>query len=44
MDSVFDEDAEKTEVTGNKRKDMNSSDTAEASGTKKKLKTDKADW
>lgn len=43
MDSVFDEDAEKTEVTGNKRKDMNSSDTAEASGTKKKLKTDKAD-
>jgi len=48
MDSVFDvEDAEETKnVAGNgiKRKGVNSSDTADASGTKKKFKTDKVDW
>uniref|UniRef100_A0A671QVN9 Tyrosyl-DNA phosphodiesterase 2 n=1 Tax=Sinocyclocheilus anshuiensis TaxID=1608454 RepID=A0A671QVN9_9TELE len=45
MDSVFDvEDAEETkDVSGNKRKGVNSSDTAEASGTKKKFKTDQMD-
>ncbi|KAK9957426.1 hypothetical protein ABG768_011673 [Culter alburnus] len=45
MDSVFDvEDAEETkDVSGNKRKEMNSSDTADISGTKKKFKTDKVD-
>ncbi|XP_048057271.1 tyrosyl-DNA phosphodiesterase 2 [Megalobrama amblycephala] len=45
MDSVFDvEDAEETkDVSGNKRKGMNSSDTADTSGTKKKFKTDKVD-
>lgn len=46
MDSVFDvEDAEETkDVSGNKRKGLNSSDTADTSGTKKKFKTDKVDW
>lgn len=46
MDSVFDvEDAEETkDVPGNKRKGVNSSDTADTSGTKKKFKTDKVDW
>jgi len=48
MDAVFDvEDAEETKnVAGNgiKRKGVNSSDTADASGTKKKFKTDKVDW
>ncbi|XP_067267143.1 tyrosyl-DNA phosphodiesterase 2 [Chanodichthys erythropterus] len=45
MDSVFDvEDAEETkDVSGNKRKGMNSSDAADTSGTKKKFKTDKVD-
>ncbi|CAM4632971.1 unnamed protein product [Leuciscus chuanchicus] len=45
MDSVFDvEDAEETKnVPGNKRKGVNSSDTADTSGTKKKFKTDKVD-
>ncbi|ROK35773.1 Tyrosyl-DNA phosphodiesterase 2 [Anabarilius grahami] len=45
MDSVFDvEDAEETkDVSGNKRKGLNSSDTADTSGTKKKFKTDKVD-
>lgn len=45
MDSVFDvEDAEETkDVSGNKRKGMNSSDSVDTSGTKKKFKTDKVD-
>ncbi|XP_043073886.1 tyrosyl-DNA phosphodiesterase 2 isoform X2 [Puntigrus tetrazona] len=46
MDSVFDveEDAEETkDVSGNKRKEMNSSDTADTLGTKKKFKADKMD-
>ncbi|RXN22268.1 tyrosyl-DNA phosphodiesterase 2 [Labeo rohita] len=42
MDSVFDvEDVEETkDVSGNKRKEVNSSDTADTSGAKKKCKTD----
>ncbi|KTF81513.1 hypothetical protein cypCar_00035375 [Cyprinus carpio] len=45
MDSVFDvEDAEETKaVSGNKRKEVHSSDPADASGTKKKFKADKMD-
>ncbi|XP_018979419.1 tyrosyl-DNA phosphodiesterase 2-like isoform X2 [Cyprinus carpio] len=45
MDSVFDvEEAEETKaVSGNKRKEVNSSDPADASGTKKKFKTDQVD-
>lgn len=46
MDSVFDvEDVEETkDVSGNKRKEVNSSDTADTSGTKKKCKTDQMAW
>ncbi len=46
MDSVFDvEDAEATkDVSGNKRKEVNSSDSADISGTKKKFKTGQMDW
>ncbi len=46
MDSVFDvEDAEETkDVSGNKRKEVDSSDSADTSGTKKKLKTGQMDW
>ncbi len=46
MDSVFDaEDAEETkDVSGNKRKEVNSSDSADTSGTKKKFKTGQMDW
>ncbi|XP_016126298.1 tyrosyl-DNA phosphodiesterase 2 [Sinocyclocheilus grahami] len=45
MDSVFDvEDAEETkDVSGKKRKEVNSSDPADTSGTKKKFKADKMD-
>ncbi len=46
MDSVFDvEDAEETkDVSGNKRKEVNSSDSADTSGVKKKFKTGQMDW